>query len=301
MNILDIPQAGVHLEYASCMDELIPSQFETYCRLFIELKEGKISIADFYVRMVIELLDIDLGYGYKRLPERVSESIHDNLRQITETLTWLLVERDENGVVQIEPNIEFARNLIPALGNNMGPADALQNVSLAEFRDAIGHSMNFTLTNDEEHLNRLCASLYRPKNPRWLTLSQYPEWNGDKRFLYSSAYAETSFNRFLRFPIWQRFGVYLMFNAALNFLKTGTVTIEGKEISFSILWEGNEPQSDKPGIGMAGVLFSLAETGVFGTLKDVERVNLYVALARLYQVKINEPKMNKDDTNHPNS
>lgn len=301
MNTIDIPATGAHLEYALCMDEFTPSQFETYCRLFLELKEDKISLPDFFTLMAVELLDIDLGDGYKKLPDKVTEAIHDNLRQVTETLTWLLTERDVAGTIQLEPNIQFARNLVPRLGNNLGPADALQNVTLAEFRDAIGHSMNFTLTNEEEHLNRLCASLYRPENPRWYSLSQDPEWNGDRRYTYSSAYAETAFHRFERFPLWQRFGVYLMFNAALNFLKTGTVTIEGQEISFAVLWEGKSDTTDKPGIGMAGVLFSLAETGVFGTLKDVERVNLYVAFARLYQVKINEPKLPKNDTNQSNT
>jgi hypothetical protein len=57
-----------------------------------------------------------------------------------------------------------------------------------------------------------------------------------------------------------------------------------------VLWEGG---NDTTGIGMAGVLFSLAETGVFGTLKEVERVNLYEGLARLYQVVIQTPKPEK--------
>lgn len=291
MNTLDIPQTKVHLEYPSCMNELTPEQFDIYCRLFIELKEDRVTLPDFYVRMAIELLDIDMdGNRYNRLSKTDKEAIQDNLRQIVETLEWLLVKTDNHASLNVEPNIDFARNLIPVLGNNIGPEDALQNITLAEFRDAIGHSMNFSLTADEEYLSRLCASLYRPENPRWTTLSKLQNWNGDKRFVYNSAYADNNFHRFDRFPLHQRYGVYLMFNAALNFLKTGTVSVEGKEISFSILWDGNET-SQNPGIGMAGVLFSLAETGVFGPLNDVEKVNLYVALARLYQVKINESKI----------
>lgn len=292
MNTLDIPHMGEQIEYASCMDELTPGQFAEYCRLFVELKSTKISIADFYVQMAVKLLDIHIPSGYHYYNPQKKEAIADNLRQVTETLEWLLVHTTEGDTVRVEPNLQFARNLVPVINSSHGPADALQNITLGEFRDALGHAQNYAQTLDENYLNLMCSTLYRPMAFTWYWRSLRQGWNGDRRYPYNAARSEAEAYRFSRYPFHLRYGAYLCFNAGLNFLRTGTVTIEGNEISFGVLWEGtsNSNQASPPGIGMAGVLFSLAETGVFGTLQQVERVNLYEGLARLYQVTINAPK-----------
>lgn len=293
MNTLDIPATGLHLEYAAHMDELSADQFLEYCRLFIDLKAGKINQADFFTLMAVKLLDMHIPAGYKYFGPGTKDQIHDNLRQVVETITWLLIEREADGQIMLEPNITFARNLVPAIGKMIGPADALQNVTLGEFRDAIGHARNFSLTGEEKDLDRLCAVLYREQTPTDPLQTRPADWNGDTRYPYNAALAEHDAIRFAAVPLAQKYGVYLVFNAALNFLRSGTVNIEGQQISFGVLWEGEATTTSHPGIGMAGVLFSLAETGVFGTLREVERVNLYEGLARLYQVVINAPKTDK--------
>lgn len=293
MNTLDIPHLGEQIEYASRMDELNPGQFAEYCRLFVELKAARITLDDFYVQMAVELLDIHVPAGYHRYSSDKKMAIADNLRQVTETLQWLLVTTEEAGTLRVEPNLDFARNLMPMLGPSRGPADALQNITLGEFRDALGHAQNYAQTLDEQHLNLMCSVLYRPNMLTWYLRSRRPNWNGDRRYPYNASRAEAEAYRFARYPFHLRYGAYLCFNAGLNFLRTGTVTIEGNEISFGVLWEGSSSTQAQPGIGMAGVLFSLAETGVFGTLPHVERVNLYEGLARLYQVTISAPKPTK--------
>jgi hypothetical protein len=290
MNTLDIPLIKKHVEYASCMNELTPAHFAEYCRLFIDLKAGKIDVHDFMTQMTCVLLDIRVPYAYKITDARIKEAIESNMAAIMETLGWLLVERVEDYTAHIEPNIDFARNLMPRIGKYKGPDDALQNITLAEFRDAIGHSADFARTNDEHSLDMLCATLYRPVDPLWYERRMHDDWNGDIRKKYNAAKTEAAAKEIHKLPLHLRFGAYLFFNASMNFIRTGTVQIEGKDVSFAVLWEGG---NDTPGIGMAGVLFSLAETGVFGTLKEVERVNLYEGLARLYQVVIQTPKPEK--------
>lgn len=285
MNTLDIPAANLHLEYAEHMDELTPDQFAEYCRLFIDMKAGKITPTDFFTLMAVKLLDIRIPAGYKHYGPGTKDQIHDNLRQVTDTLTWLLTERETEEQIFLEPNITFARNLVPTIGKYTGPADALQDITLGAFRDAIGHAQTFAMTGEESDLDRLCATLYREEKHQ-----DVEETTGAIRQPYNPAQAEQQAAHFEKVPLHIKYGVYLMFNAALNFLRTGTVTIEGRQISFSVLWEGDPPPTDHPGIGMAGVLFSLAETGVFGTIREVEQVNLYEGLARLYQVVINAPK-----------
>lgn len=291
MNKLEIPKANIKLEYASCMDELTPEQFAHYCKLFVELKAGAINVHDFMLQMAVALLGIKVPWGYQKLySDDARSNIESNLAMIMETLGWLLVEREEDTIAQVEPNLGFARNLIPQLGRCHGPGDALENITLGEFRDALGHSADFALTNDPTSIDKLCATLYRPIDPLWRIKRMGNNWNGDKRRPYNAATTDHRARYFAKLPYHLKFGAYLFFNASLNYLRNGSIIIEGKEIELAVLWQGGS--SETPNIGMAGVLFSLAETGVFGSLKEVERVNLYEGLARLYQVVIQAPKPN---------
>ena len=57
----------------------------------------------------------------------------------------------------------------------------------------------------------------------------------------------------------------------------------GKEIDFSILFDSkDEAQTDIPGIGMDSIAFSMAESGTFGNLKEVDNMNFWVIMIRMY-------------------
>lgn len=289
MNTLHIPAAKRHIEYPECMDELSPVQFEHYCRLFLKLKAGETNLVDFMSEMTMHLLDLKIPFSYNQYGPGAREIISDNFRQVMETLGWLLVQDPQTA--EITPNISFNRNLLPRIGRTYGPSDALQDLTLGEFRDALGYSFDFEKNLSEDSLNLFCATLYRPHKAFWKLRRYWPAWDGQPRKRHNSQLLSQRAVYFSKMPFHLKFGAWLVFNAGLNFLRGGTVTIEGKEISFAKLWEGRE---EIPGIGMAGVLFSLAESGVFGTLREVERENLYVGLARLYQVMLqNEPKPKK--------
>ena len=86
-----------------------------------------------------------------------------------------------------------------------------------------------------------------------------------------------------RIPFAIKYGIFLYFSGCSNFLSTGTIIVEGKEIDLSVLYERGD-SSDYADIGLAGILFSLAESKVFGGVEETDRQQVWDVMLRLYQV-----------------
>jgi hypothetical protein len=85
-------------------------------------------------------------------------------------------------------------------------------------------------------------------------------------------------------PLHIKTGIFLWFSSCVNYLREGKPLIDGNEIDLSILYKGGDENSS-PGIGLTGLLFSLAENKVFGDLFETSNTGLYDIMARLYQLK----------------
>jgi hypothetical protein len=61
----------------------------------------------------------------------------------------------------------------------------------------------------------------------------------------------------------------------------------GNELDLSILFEGDgsvQPTSGLPGIGLKSTMYSLAESGVFGSLKQLRKENFWEVILRMYDI-----------------
>ena len=64
------------------------------------------------------------------------------------------------------------------------PSSSLSNASFGEWITADGDFSRFTRTNEEKHLNKLCATLYRKPKPIWAR--RRDDFNGDIRVEFNS-------------------------------------------------------------------------------------------------------------------
>jgi hypothetical protein len=87
-----------------------------------------------------------------------------------------------------------------------------------------------------------------------------------------------------RLPMAVRYGIFLFFSGSEEYLVKGKPVVDGKEIDFSIIYAKSEDADDSPDIGLIGILYSLAETKVFGSIAETDDQNLYDIMIRLYQV-----------------
>src|SRR5690606_5517885 len=84
------------------------------------------------------------------------------------------------------------------------------------------------------------------------------------------------------------FGFYLLFASFQKYLTSAKIYWQGKELDLSILFsddEIKEVESDIPGIGMHSTLFTLAESGVFGTIKEIRKENFWEIIIRMYDLR----------------
>jgi hypothetical protein len=155
----------------------------------------------------------------------------------------------------------------------------MQEMTFLQFKDALAAANKYMETQDEAWLVRLAAVLYGPRNKK------YRAETVDKRV---KRFAKLKHN------VLQLIFCYLM--GCMHTLRTDGdgkgIEIDGVECRFSLIF-GKEGKGGGEGIGLTGVLMSLAESGVFGNIKDTADADVWDVLARLYQLELQRREMEK--------
>lgn len=80
------------------------------------------------------------------------------------------------------------------------------------------------------------------------------------------------------------------------------IEIDGVKMDFSILFKpsgrngGDQEKGDS--VGMIGMMMALAESGVFGNIKDVANTDVWDILVRIYQLELDRREMEKIMDSH---
>ena len=304
MNTIEIPYYNIKREFPSSIQELTSKQFLYLTVLFIKLMSDRISIEDFKVLLVCHLLKIKKGAKWYRLKADDKNIVMDNLSRLSVLADGFLQydASDEDNQVRVTISTNFTRNLIPRIKNYYGPEDVLQNCTAFEYKCALTAYKLYNDTQKEEYLDELVAVLYRKKrNFLWIKKYFY-HYKSDVRrpmkhdtnplFLEKRAKKLSK----VRFEI--KYGVYIIFQAFVNYMCSETITIDGYKIDLASLHKDTD-SADDDGIGMIGLFYELAESKVFGSLVDVMNTNIYDILVRLYQLVKMSEKLRKptDDKN----
>lgn len=289
MHTLEIPDRGETYTMASVMHELTPKQYVEFCRILNQLETGRISMDQANILLVISLADIKLGIRYAFLGRQAKEKVHAGLLQLVPLAKSIFEERkNEAGETILVPSIAFTDNKIPSYRGLVGPADALTNCTFYEYKLAYAAWMQYQETQQPEFLDEMIAVLYRPPVLLPGIRNVIPNFSGDVRkkltVTTNPLYLQRRIKKVSKWPAHIKFGIWLWYTACMDFLRTGKPVIDGLEIDLSILYKGDGGSS--AGIGLTGLLYSLAETGVFGNLKETGDTNIYDVFARLYQVKL---------------
>jgi hypothetical protein len=138
-----------------------------------------------------------------------------------------------------------------------------------------------------DFLNYLVAILYRPAKHFTFFCRFSSLWDGEIRQTFTSktnqASVERRVKKIAKVPFAVKYCVYLYFCGCEDYLKSGKPVIDGVELDFSQLYT-DASEDDKGNVGMVGLLFSLAETGVFGNIEQTDGQHLWDIMVRVYQV-----------------
>lgn len=287
------------IQIPSDLDELTPEQYQYFLQLIGLAQSGVLDYTDIQTRMVYFIL------GMKHHPrifnnksinsDETREQICYNISTIADLLDFLFIIEDHQGDRQFQP-ARTIHNFFPKIKNLYGPEDAFQNLSVIEYVHARDHFLNYAKTQEEKHLNNLVATLYRPKKWFHSIRKKMPSYDGQIRQKYNDNTVESRFKKVSKIAPELKFAVYLYFLECENFIKTSTINVGGSFIDLSVLFKSSDDDGGgvSDDLGMLGILYKVAETGVFGNMEGASQTNLYDMLLKLYQNHIdyinNKPK-----------
>ncbi|MEI6901085.1 MAG: hypothetical protein WCL00_14510 [Bacteroidota bacterium] len=289
MHKIEIPQRNLVREFPSEIGEMNEDQFIYFIDLVLQYLMGYIPISEFKTKLVVKLLEIRVNLQSRFMPEREKEQAYAEIFRISELMDSFFEEIEQDGKKIKSFKLSFTKNFIPKILNKFyGPADALQDITFAEYRIAHSYYAAYLDSHSENDLNHLIAVLYRPaKSLLWLR-RLLPSYDGQSRVPFTAKsnplFLESRVKAIAMLPLPIRYGIFLFFSGCEEFLAKGIVNVDGKNIDFSIIYEKPEDDSDSPDIGLVGILYSLAETKVFGSIEETDGQNLYDIMIRLYQV-----------------
>ena len=195
--------------------------------------------------------------------------------RLADTLDWMWkVEEDINqdGVPVTEAQLMYdcTVNLLPKWRYLQGPASHGADLTFGEFRQAAAVINKYNAEHDPTDLRALCAILYRkPVKDKGCALREPFRAQYMGRYMGAVRYM----------PEWIQWGIYSWFAYFCNYLFTGAFIIDGVEVCFAPVFERHRKSPEaQPGIiqnlGMNSVLYSVAESGVFGNVDATDDLSL---------------------------
>ena len=252
--------------FPDCWEELTPSEWQHLLKLRGRLeRDNRISLMDVKRKWVYYVLR---GRGWREGFRAVEPLVV--LENAAKSLDWMW-KVYENGVIELA--FDSTEQLLPKWRRYRGPKSHGADLTFGEFRHALAYCNSYTQEHRPEMLTALCGVLYR--NAGNSKLGQWREpFNANLMQFYG--------NRIHKMPDYLKWGVYAWFSSFCRFLTEGTFIIDGHEVCFAPVFSRSkrEDASDQS-LGLNSILFSVAESGVFGSVKDTDDAPLLRVLMKL--------------------
>ena len=280
MNTIEIPAIGVCREIPSKWSEMTPEQARVTMRLLWDMESGLISPLEFHVRVLYLLLGIKRTWRsvmWEKLNRAVAEQKNANIFLLCENLLGWLFTDTEDGLL---PTFDTIQNPLPEIhiGSHRlrGPADALQDLILVEFRNALIARDEFLNTRQPAALDRTIAFLYRQPSKQANRAGRCIVPIRHETFERDVCHAR-------RIAPWQKQTILMWFSACVKFLQTGTIVVAGEQIDMRTIFSSEETAHDTgPKFTLTDVAYELARDRALGTLNDIDEEGLYTIFQILH-------------------
>jgi len=280
-----IPEAGLEWNIPSDLSECNSEEYIAMCGLIYDLHIGKIDYFMMRLQAVYHLFGLKTSKN--ELNSEEEECKWSNLERLSTHIDHYF-EENESGQTVIKQY--YIHNPVPSMAlwrRYHGPADQFLNMKFGEYLDALRLFHEFPTTGDTKTLYLIAAILYRPAKLFHGIRRHFNNYDGDIRVPYNSNHIDARAETFKVFPMGFIYGTYLLFASFQKFIATAKIPWGGREIDLSILFDssGDETEEDVPGIGMDSLMFSIAESGTFGSAEAVKNTSLWEILVRLYDLR----------------
>lgn len=292
MTKIEIPEASFSKDIPSSFDEMSQDDFIRFARLYLELQSGAINLSQLKTEMVFQFLEIKSKWRLELLQEADRTRVYENVFRIGEKLDFFFTEvKNDSGKIHLKVNFPWTKTHIKSYNGFLGPADTLGDLSFLEYKNAHVAAAEYLNQQNMFDLDWLCAILYRKPFIAFPMVGipgrkpKYDEFKTSGQVFH-----------FANWPLPVKYAILLDFLAFEEYIRTGTFRIDGKDVCFKILFEkgqNDDSISSSVDTGLTGLLFNLAESGVFGNVKATSEQNLFDVLYRLFQLQIQYQDLQK--------
>lgn len=297
MHLFEIPEAKVKRYIPEDLSECNQQQYIDMSDLIFKYQNQEIHYEEFRTHAFYKLANIKASKSKGNEDFKLA-----NIYQASELIDSFF-EDNEQGQKSIKQY--YIHNHVPSIkplfNRFYGPSDSFMNMSFGEYRDALRLFHDFHATGDMFILTLLAAIFYRPKKNLHFIKNKLPNYDGDIRIGYNSNTLEARAEQFKNFPLGFIYGFYLFFASFQKYFIEAKIMWGGKDIDFSILFESsgntNQETEDVPGIGMDAIAFSMAESGAFGSINEVDKTNFWQIMIRMYDSRRTDLEQQKKENN----
>ena len=293
MHTFDILEINKRFNIPEDLSECDRRQYLDMAKLVFLFQNDEISYEQFRILALYSLMN--MAYQESELPNMQEEKWQEIYIK-SEILDSFFTE-DEDGVKHLVQ--DYIHNAVKTVKYKMlsftGPKDGFEDITWKQFIDGIGLLQSFQNSRDPQILLKLFSMFYLRKGEKFGKIDL------DKRMDY-----------FKDLDIRYVYGFFLLFTSFWKFiLSDAVVGVDGREINLSKLFEKEEDSEeseaaakiDLPELGLRSTAFQLAESGVFGSMDELEQTNAWDVLLRIYDMMVRnkkreaEQKANENDNN----
>lgn len=259
-----VEYAGKTVEYPGEWDELSRKQL-----LFItKLLDKGLTVIEFKLIVLMNFLKIK----YKMFA-RISDT---NKFMLTETVNFL--NRD---VSLTEAVIQFIR--VSWLRKYYAPASRLTNCNIIEFRYSENFYRDYVDTQKTEHMDKLIATLYRPKKFFHFIRKRLNNYDGDPRMKFNDKFILARAKKIRRMPFHYKYGIFLFYRGCRSFIAQ----------RYNRVFVESDSTEKKPEKFDWGNIIRQAAGGKFGQIMQTAETNIYTFLSELQERIIEAEKIER--------
>jgi len=295
MNELLIPEKKIKVDYPSSWDEI---KAENVCRIgeiMHNCYTGKIDY-DMARKLAVDEFLNRVNSVNKPALDEGSVDFWSTESLFADSVDFLFNhEEAKDGDENVSINPKFCTQLVPwvkvGLRWYVGPKDLLSDLTIFEFKEASWRIGKYSETRDDQYLNEIFAVLYQPggligkRKVRGALIGTHCRGSVQQQ----ERNYQTSIKAAMHVPVGLKFMIYLFFIGCMNWLREEAVEIDGNEIRFGCLFPKSHDKTEgdtsvENDTGMAGILFQMAESGVFGNMEQTSKVSMWDVFLRLLQI-----------------
>lgn len=286
MHTIEIPEADVKLTLPESFEEMTTEQFIFTVKMFLALVAGRINTVEFYNAVLARFIGIETEPKVlyrsiaKKYGEEVVENYYANIISLHPLLEFILKKDDESS--EITFNYSGVNNKIPQYHHLIGPQDAMMDCTFGEWIFLNDMLRDYQETPNIQILNTIVGTMYRDEIPDYEVEKTQPSFDGNRRMPFNKNLTEIYTLRVEKWDYTVKYAILLFLKNCINFMHNGEIMLHGNKISFAKLFTKSK-EGSKSSLGSTGLAYKIAETGIFGNIKDTLNENVYNVYLKMLQ------------------